>query len=62
MSLGLWAATTKGLAGLEAQYEEYLKGEDGRVIAAKNANNTDMPVEYEKYIEGAGRQQPRPDD
>lgn len=60
--IGFVGSDNQGLAGLEAQYEEYLKGEDGRVIAAKNANNTDMPVEYEKYIEGAGRQQPRPDD
>ena len=49
--IGFVGSDNQGLAGLEAQYEEYLKGEDGRVIAAKNANNTDMPVEYEKYIE-----------
>ena len=49
--IGFVGSDNQGLAGLEAQYEEYLRGEDGRVIAAKNANNTDMPVEYEKYIE-----------
>lgn len=49
--IGFVGSDNQGLAGLEAQYEGYLRGEDGRVIAAKNANNTDMPVEYEKYIE-----------
>ncbi len=49
--IGFVGADNQGLAGIEAQYEDYLSGEEGRVIAIKNANGADMSVEYEKYIE-----------
>ncbi len=49
--IGFVGADSQGLAGLEAEYDEYLSGKPGRVIAIKNANGLDMSVEYEKYIE-----------
>ncbi len=49
--IGFVGADNQGLAGIEAQYDDYLSGEEGRVIAIKNANGNDMSVEYEKYIE-----------
>ena len=35
----------------EAFYERILKGESGRVVAAKNAKGTDMPFKYEQRYE-----------
>jgi len=49
--IGFVGADNQGLAGIEAEYDKYLSGEPGRVIAIKNANGLDMTVEYEKYIE-----------
>lgn len=49
--IGFVGTDNQGLAGLEAQYDEYLQGEPGRIIAAKNAAGSDLPVDYEKYVE-----------
>lgn len=49
--LGFVGTDNQGLAGLEAYYDEQLRGTAGRVIAAKNATGADMPFTYEKVID-----------
>jgi len=49
--IGFTGTDNQGLTGIEAYYDSYLKGTDGRVVSAKNAWGTDMPFEYEKRIE-----------
>lgn len=48
--LGFTGADSQGLSGIEAYYDKTLKGEQGRVITAKNARGTDMPFNYEQMI------------
>lgn len=36
--------------GLEAQYNRYLAGEDGRYITARDSTGKEMPFEYDSYI------------
>ncbi|MBR5479023.1 MAG: PASTA domain-containing protein [Clostridia bacterium] len=47
--IGFCGDENTGLAGVEAMYEETLKGLPGRIIAAKNAIGTAMPFNYEEY-------------
>ena len=49
--IGFTGADNQGLYGIEAKYDEYLTGTPGRIVAAKNANGTDMPLTYEKRYE-----------
>ena len=49
--LGFVGVDQQGLEGLEAMYDTYLKGSDGKIIASQNATGTSMPFEYEKYID-----------
>ena len=49
--LGFTGTDGQGLEGLELQYDSELRGTAGRLISAKNALGTDMPFEYEKYVE-----------
>ena len=51
--LGFTGTDNQGLAGVEAQYEDVLSGTAGRLVSAKNAAGTDMPFQYEQYIEAA---------
>ncbi len=51
--LGFTGTDNQGLAGIEAQYEDELSGTAGRLVSAKNAAGTDMPFQYEQYIEAA---------
>ena len=47
--IGFTGSDNQGLSGIELQYDKYLKGVSGRVVAAKNAAGNDMPYKYEKY-------------
>ncbi len=49
--IGFTGDDNQGLAGIEMVYDEQLKGVPGRVIALKNALDTDMPFQQEKYID-----------
>lgn len=49
--LGFTGIDNEGQSGIEAYYEKILKGESGRVVAAKNAKGTDMPFKYEQRYE-----------
>lgn len=49
--LGFTNDDGEGLYGVELQYNDVLKGVAGRVVKATNALGSDMPYEYEKYIE-----------
>lgn len=49
--IGFTGTDNQGLYGIEAYYDDYLKGTPGRIVAAKNAVGTDMPFQYEKYYE-----------
>ena len=51
--LGFTGTDNQGLAGVEAQYEDVLSGTAGRLVSAKNAAGTDMPFQYEQYIEAS---------
>lgn len=49
--IGFTGSDNQGLYGIEAYYDNYLKGTPGRIVSAVNANGTDMPFSYEKYFE-----------
>lgn len=49
--IGFCGDDNTGLTGIEAVYEDALKGLPGRVIAAKNARGTEMPFKYEEYYD-----------
>ena len=46
--LGFVGSDDQGLAGLESYYDNELTGIAGRVVAAKSAAGTDMPLTYER--------------
>ena len=48
--IGFVGNDNQGLDGVEMVYDKYLKGMPGRMISAKSASGTEMPYEYEKYI------------
>ncbi len=48
--IGFVGTDNQGLDGIEMVYDKYLKGVPGRMISAKSASGTEMPFEYEKYI------------
>lgn len=49
--LGFVGSDDQGLAGIESYYDNDLTGIPGRVVAAKNAAGTDMPLTYERVEE-----------
>ncbi len=49
--IGFTGSDDQGLWGIEYQYDEYLTGTPGRIIAAKNAGQTDMPYGFNQNIE-----------
>ena len=48
--IGFTGTDSQGLSGLESYYNEYLTGQAGRLVTARNAIGTDMPFDYEKMI------------
>ncbi len=48
--IGFVGTDNQGLDGIEMVYDKYLKGMPGRMISSKSASGTEMPYEYEKYI------------
>ena len=49
--LGFVGSDDQGLAGIESYYDNELTGIAGRVVAAKNAAGTDLPLTYERIEE-----------
>ncbi len=49
--IGFTGDDNQGLWGIESVYDDVLKGRDGRIITAKSANGSDMPYEYEQYMD-----------
>lgn len=49
--LGFVGSDDQGLAGIESYYDNELTGIAGRVVAAKSAAGTDMPLTYERVEE-----------
>ncbi|MEG1996059.1 MAG: penicillin-binding transpeptidase domain-containing protein [Oscillospiraceae bacterium] len=43
-----FAGTDRGLYGLEAKYDKYLKGTEGYVVSAKNGLGSNMPMNFEQ--------------
>ncbi len=48
--IGFTGSDDQGLEGVEYQYDKYLTGTPGRIITARNANQTDMPFQYEQNV------------
>lgn len=48
--IGFTNADGDGTYGIEATYNDYLKGTSGKYITARNALGGDMPFKYESYV------------
>lgn len=48
--LGFTGTDSQGLSGIEAQYDKYLTGVNGKLVTARNAVGADMPVDYEQEV------------
>ncbi len=48
--LGFTSGDGDGLYGIEYQYNEYMKGEDGKYVTARDSFGNEMPYKYESYI------------
>ena len=49
--IGFTGMDDQGLEGVEYSYNDYLTGTPGRIITARNANQTDMPFQYEQNVD-----------
>ncbi len=49
--IGFTGSDNQGLEGLENVLDSQLSGVDGRIVAAKDVANNEMPYKYENYIE-----------
>lgn len=49
--IGFTGSDDQGLEGVEYEYDSYLSGIPGRIIAAQNARGIDMPFQYEQNVE-----------
>ena len=48
--IGFTNASNEGSEGVEASYNIYLEGSQGKVITTKGNNEMDMPFSYENYV------------
>ena len=48
--LGFAGAENTGLYGLESRYDQYLQGQSGLVVSAKDVKGNPLPYEYEQYF------------
>ena len=48
--LGFCGTDNQGLYGIELKYENMLKGVPGKIVTTKDANNVELPIESETYI------------
>lgn len=46
--IGFTSASGEGMYGVEAYYDEYLSGVDGKTISAKDSNGNELPYRYSK--------------
>lgn len=46
--IGFTSAGGEGMYGIEAYYDDYLAGVDGRTISAKDSNGNELPYRYSK--------------
>ncbi|MDD4688263.1 MAG: stage V sporulation protein D [Eubacteriales bacterium] len=49
--IGFTGVDNQGLSGVEATCDSVLKGVAGRVTSAKSAKGSDMPFDYERYVD-----------
>ncbi|MDD6308607.1 MAG: penicillin-binding transpeptidase domain-containing protein [Clostridia bacterium] len=49
--IGFTGDDNQGLGGIEKVYDHVLGGVAGRIISAKSADGSDMPYEYEQYMD-----------
>ncbi len=49
--IGFTGTDNQGLAGIELQYDSYLKGAAGRLVTASDASGSEMPFAYEKLVD-----------
>lgn len=49
--IGFVGSDQQGLYGIEALYEDYMKGTPGRIVTATNVNGDEMPFSYETYVD-----------
>ena len=49
--LGFVGTDNNGLEGLEAQYDDELSGQNGRIVSARDSVGGEMPFAYEKIID-----------
>ena len=49
--IGFTGMDNQGLAGIELQYDSYLKGAAGRLITASDASGSVMPFDYERLVD-----------
>ena len=49
--LGFTGTDGQGLAGVENSYNDELTGTAGRLVSARNALGTNMPFDYDQYVE-----------
>ena len=49
--IGFTGSDDQGLSGLEYQYDSYLTGTPGRIVAAQNGIQTGMPFDYNQNID-----------
>ena len=48
--IGFTNASNTGSEGIEASYNSFLEGSNGKVITTKGNNEMDMPFSYEKFV------------